>query len=163
LYWRRTIYAGPRKNTRWRAERDLNAIAKKQDGISNCEQARPMCDNDESHSSHLRLPHSGTQRLLPVGIEIRIGLVQKDQPAMTVERPRKANPLALPARKFISIAADFRLISLWQGQDHLVSIRKYCGRNYIFIGGAFIEAGDRFGNRPSKKGHFLGKIADELA
>ena len=79
-----------------------------------------MCDHDDDPAALTHAHDCIDQRVLALGIEIRVGFVQHHEERPSVERARKPDALALSSRERGPAVTDAGLVPLRQPQDHLM-------------------------------------------
>src|SRR5215813_5011434 len=101
-----------------------------------------------------------SERILTLGIEVGVRLVEHDQKGIAVYGPHKADALALACRQRDAALADPRRISLGQAKDHVMDARDSRRLQDCIGTGVFVEPADVFGNGAVQQGNILGQIAD---
>ena len=103
------------------------------------------------------------QRLLALGVEVGVRLVQHHQERIAIERPGKRNALALPGRQRRAALADLGLVAVRQAQDQLVHAGRLAAAMTSSAGRVRIEARDVLGDRAGEQLDVLRQVADVLA
>ena len=67
------------------------------------------------------------QALLAVGVEAGVGLVENEEPRLTVQRARQAEALTLAAGQEGAAVADLGLVAVRQAQNDVVHARRHRG------------------------------------
>ena len=82
-----------------RPERLHAAVLEHQQLIDRLDPDRPVRDHDHDGAALARRANRPRQRLVALGIEIGIRLVEHDQERIAIERPRQRHALRLTGRK----------------------------------------------------------------
>src|SRR5438445_11833990 len=101
-----------------------------------------------------------TERVLAVGIEIRVRLVEYDQERVAEDGAREANALALACRQRHAAQADPRRVSFRQAQNDVVDAGDLRGLQDRVGGCLAVEAANIFRNSAVEQRHILRQITD---
>src|SRR5690625_956149 len=145
------------------AEIDLNALVEHQQIIAGGNGARPVRHGDDGPPARLRIPDCVDQRLLALGIEICIRLVQNQKRRIPVKRAGQRHTLALPARETLAACADLGVITLWQSKQQLMCAGALARLDDPGWLGICIKPADILRHRTRQQPDLLWQIADITA
>ena len=127
------------------------------------ERARPMRHHDHDAAARAHAQDRLRQRLVAVGIEIGIRLVQHDQERIAIERARQRDALALAGRKHGAGFADLGVVAFRQPHDHVVHAGGLRRRDHRLGRRVGLEARDVLRHRAGEQLDVLRQIADVRA
>ena len=130
-----------------RAEGLHAAVLQDQKLIDRLDPDRPVRNHHHDGAAFARGAHRPRQRLIALGIEIGVRLVEHDQERIAVERPRQRHALRLAGRKRGALLADLGVVAVAHLDDHLVDARLLGGRDDGIGAGFGIEAAKYSGRR----------------
>ncbi len=136
------------------------AVGHHQNEVDRGERARAVRDHDDDAPAGPGREDRLGQGLLPLGVEVRVRLVEHDQEGIAVERARKRNALALAGGERLARLADLRLVAVRQAQDEIVDVGGLGGGQDRLRIGPGIEAADVLGDRAREQLHILREVAD---
>ena len=127
------------------------------------ERAGAMRDDDDDAAARAHAHNGLRQRLIAVGVEIGVGLVEHDQERIAVERAGQRDALPLSGRERRAAFADLRVVAVRQSQHHLVHAGGVRGGDHRLRVGVRLEAGDILRHRAGEQLDVLRQIADMAA
>ena len=118
-----------------------------------------MGDNHDGGPPGLGREQGPEQRGLAIPVEARVRLVEHDHARPAVERPGKPDALALAAGEMAAGLADFGIVALRQGQDHLVHAGGLRGGDHR-VRIRIAKPGDVLSHRAGEQLDILRQVAD---
>src|SRR5690606_10135893 len=119
-----------------------------------------MRDYDGDAATALNAFDGCGQGGLPFRVEIRVGFVEHNQEWIAIERPRKADALALAARKGCALRPEFGLVAVRHAHDHLMDARGHGGADDRSRIRSLLEPRNVALNRPVQERYFLRQKTD---
>ena len=146
-----------------RSERLHAAVFQHQELIDRLDADRPMRHHHHDGATFTRRANRTRQRLVALGVEVGIRLVEHDQERIAVQRPRQRDPLRLAGRQRRALLADLGVVALAHLDDHLMHAGLFRGGDDGVGRGLGIEAGDVLRDGAREQFDILRQIADMAA
>ncbi len=122
-----------------------------------------MCNHDHDAAARAYFHNRLGQRLVALGVEVGIRLVEHHEERIAIERARERDALALAGREHRTALPDLRVIAFRKPDDHIVHVRGLGGRDHRIGGGIRLVARDVLRHRPGEQLHVLRQVADMLS
>jgi hypothetical protein len=143
-------FQGPRHRTRrrdtaedflLRAELLLPALGHDEDIVDAGDCTWPVRDRHCDRAASAQPKDRARQRLVALGIKVRIGLIQHDEEWIAIERAGKRDTLCLSGRERAAMIADDGFVAFREAGDEIVNAgRLRGGDNRLWIGRLFEPA-----------------------
>src|SRR6056297_636329 len=131
-------------------ERDA-AVGEKHDLVHEVQDGRFLRDEDKGDPVRSRVLDRLGERLVAGDVEVRVRLVQHDQPRTAEERARQCDALLLSARQWRSVGGDHRLVSVRERRDHVVDVGEDGRLVDLLVGGVVAHPADVVLDRAGEK------------